>query len=101
MSATIRPPEEVSRSGGESCPSCGAPKKPGVGFCGNCGQAFAPMQPAARKRLSQSMKPIPVLLAAALLLGLAALAVTFVTGRSERDARRSAIERLSRQLGNT
>src|SRR5262249_48482729 len=41
------------------------------------------------------------LLAAALVLGLAALAVTFVTGRSERDARRSAIERLSRQLGNT
>lgn len=32
---------------GETCPKCGAPRKPGASFCSACGQKFAAAAPAA------------------------------------------------------
>jgi putative serine protease PepD len=107
VSAEARGPGQLAPTRTErECLSCGTPLKPGVSFCGSCGQrvgsgaasaASAPSPPRAR-RLAQ---PVPIALSLTLLIALAALVFGLVAVRSERDARRNAVSKLATQLDNT
>jgi S1-C subfamily serine protease len=100
---SAKPREQVSQSEGNECPACGAPNKPGVSFCGNCGRRLGSTQPSTseRKVRVQLLGPIPIALAVAVLLVIAALIGGFISLRSERDARRNAISKLSHRLDST